>query len=367
MTSEDLIAAWTAAGLYHPDDPNAAGRLELLRWIHAHGASLQQMEAACADGHLSALVGDLRLRPGRRRTIVETATEAGISLEQLRAIRRASGFPDVLDDELAFVDADVAMFQTFAVAGHFFSTGELMHFVRVVGGSFRRVAEAAGEMFLRDVEAELFDAGSELDQAKANLAAVELVDAATAMFEPMFRAHVELATLTSRRARQGAADYTTMPLTVGFVDLDGFTARSSALPASELLDLVVKFEATAVDIVTVHGGRLVKLIGDEVMFSAVDCAAGCAIACDLIARVAAWDASARGGIAQGSVITSGGDVYGEVVNLASRLADVAVAGEVLVNEAVTLLAPDRTFEPAGRRQLKGFAEPIRLWSLQCES
>lgn len=358
------IAEWIAAGLYDPATPGADQRLDLLRWIDEHGASLAQMQAACAAGQLNALVGDLSLRPGRRRSIAETARETSLTIEQIRYIRRASGFPDIDDDEPTYVDADVEMFETFAVASQFFSTEELVHFVRVVGGSLRRIAEAAGEMFLRDVEAELHDEGTELQQAEANLAAIDLVHAATAIFEPMFRAHLEYSTLSMRQARRGAVDYSATPLTVGFVDLDGFTARSAQLHATELLDLVVDFEAMAVDLVSSHGGRLVKLIGDEVMFSAIDCDAACEIARDLISRVADRGSSARGGIAQGPVITSGGDVYGEVVNLASRIADIAVPGEVLVNESVIMLATRCAFEPAGRRQLKGFPEPVRLWSVQ---
>jgi adenylate cyclase len=354
---------WIRAGLYDPAEPGASERLELLEWIASHGVTVEQMVAACEIGQLNALVGDLGLRPGARHTVAQTAALSGLTTDEIVRIRRASGFPDVAPDEPVYVDADIEMFKTFALASQFFSETELVHFVRVVGGSLRRIAEAAGEMFLRDVEAGLQE-GSELDRAKANLAAIDLVQAASAIFEPMFRAHLENATQSTRAARRGANDYSAMPLTVGFVDLNGFTARSASLQADELLELVVTFESTAVDLVSGHGGRLVKLIGDEVMFSAVDCAAACTIAAELITTVTSWGSSARGGLAHGQVITSGGDVYGDVVNLASRIADIAVPGEVLVNEAVTQLVRDRTFEPAGRRQLKGFAEPVRLWSMQ---
>ncbi len=55
-----------------------------------------------------------------------------------------------------------------------------------------------------------------------------------------------------------------------------------------------------------------------------------------------------------------------MVNLASRIADLAVPGEVLVTESVEGVAVGDgplAFEPAGRRMLKGFAEPIPLWSV----
>jgi adenylate cyclase len=127
-----------------------------------------------------------------------------------------------------------------------------------------------------------------------------------------------------------------------------------------LLRLVSSFEATAHDLVTTHGGRLVKLIGDEVMFTTVDAGAACAIALALTSRD---EVPARGGLAHGEVVTSGGDLYGPVVNLASRITDQAIVGEVLVSDAIVEAAHDRSFEPAGRRSLKGFSEPVRLWSL----
>ena len=74
----------------------------------------------------------------------------------------------------------------------------------------------------------------------------------------------------------------------------------------------------------------------------------------------------HGGVAIGGLLTRGGDFYGPIVNLASRIGDIAVPNEILVTEEIVsgvATDSDITFEPAGRRQLKGFDEPIPLWSL----
>ena len=60
--------------------------------------------------------------------------------------------------------------------------------------------------------------------------------------------------------------------------------------------------------------------------------------------------------------THGGDYYGVTVNLASRIADQAVPGEVLTIPEVAAAVPGRAFHPAGRRLLKGFPEPVELLS-----
>ncbi len=360
QTSDD--ARWVAAGLLDPASPTADERRELLVWLDSLGIPVEQMVAACAEGQLASLPGDLALRPGARVTLTELAARTGMDPDEITRVRRASGFPRVESGAAAYTDDDVVMLELYRLAATMFSGEELFHFLRVVGTSMRRIAEAAGEMFLRDVEGPQVQGPhvSELGRARTSLDGIELGRAAAGLFEPMFRAHMELAVVATRRARAGHDDYSTVPLTVGFVDLTGFTERAGRAGPDELLRLVQTFESLANDLVIEHGGRLVKLIGDEVMFVTIEPGAACEIAGGL---VHAADTDARGGLAHGEVVASGGDLYGPVVNLASRITDLAIPGEVLVNEAVMRSVTDRTFEPAGRRALKGFAEPVRLWSL----
>jgi adenylate cyclase len=361
------IEEWTSAGLYDPSDASAEERAELLAWMEGRGITLQQMIAACADGQLNALAGDLALRPGRRMTVGDVASAVGIDVDTIDALRRAIGFPPAAADEPVHTEFDLPMFELFAQANTFFSLDELLHFTRVIGSSMRRIAEAAGEMFLRDVEAEWIDEGTvtELQRAQSSLSAIELARTAPGVFEPMFRGHLELATRNTRLARSGNEDYSSVTMAVGFVDLSGFTSRSASLSSDDLLRFIVEFEGAAQDLVNANDGRVIKLIGDEVMFSAVDPDAACRIALGLIDGLDAdTGITARGGVAIGPMITAGGDLYGETVNLAARIADIAIAGEVLVNAAVRERAQGFAFEPAGRRQLKGFAAPVAVWSLR---
>jgi adenylate cyclase len=70
----------------------------------------------------------------------------------------------------------------------------------------------------------------------------------------------------------------------------------------------------------------------------------------------------RGGLAYGDVVVRGGDYYGSIVNLASRLVDEAVPQELLVTKELVDAAPDCEFEPAGRRMVKGFTDPVTVQS-----
>ncbi len=114
-------------------------------------------------------------------------------------------------------------------------------------------------------------------------------------------------------------------------------------------------------------GRVVKLIGDEVMFVAPDPATACEIALRVaeLFEESEHDVEPSGGIAYGALLVRGGDYYGPVVNLASRLADIAIPGEVLVTTPVAEDVDDEglVFERAGRRMVKGFDDPIDVVSV----
>lgn len=357
------IEQWRAAGLYDPHDSCAGERLELLEWISSQGASLAEMVTANAAGQLISLVSDRTMRPAPTLTANDIAARTGLPLATVQQIRRATGFPSADPAATVFCEHEVQMFELFAAADAFFSRDELLHFIRVMASSFRRVAEAATEMFLRDVEAPLQEGRrDEVTLARASLAGVQLVDNVSQIFGPLFRMHLQATTSNSRRA--GSEDYSSVRLAIGFVDLSGFTTRTAAATSEELLELVVGFESAALDLVSAQGGRLIKLIGDEVMFSTITAEEACSVARGLLAWADERGVRARGGLAHGPVVTAGGDVYGSTVNLASRIADIAVPGEVLVDEGVTRAAPYLEFEPAGRRQLKGFTDPVRLWALE---
>ncbi len=148
--------------------------------------------------------------------------------------------------------------------------------------------------------------------------------------------------------------YETQDLLVGFVDLVGSTELGERLGFRELGDVLTTFELLASDTVTGAGGRVVKLLGDEVLFTVPDVRSGVGIALDLASSFAAHPTvpPARLGLAYGRVMLREGDVFGPVVNLASRVVDEAGPGEVLATAEVVDLA-GCTSETAGRRQREG--------------
>jgi adenylate cyclase len=128
--------------------------------------------------------------------------------------------------------------------------------------------------------------------------------------------------------------------------------------------MVEDFEATAAEVVARGGGRVVKNVGDGVLFTAADPAAATEIGLSLPERWAAGDRPPlRVGLAHGRVLTRLGDVYSSVVNLASRLTTVARAGSVLVDRELAARLrqhPRYRIEPLQRRSVRGF-EDLQPW------
>ena len=128
--------------------------------------------------------------------------------------------------------------------------------------------------------------------------------------------------------------------------------------------MLTEFEHVASDTVTLAGGRVVKLIGDEVLYTARDEASACTIALSLAATFAdhAVVPQVRAGVANGDVLLRDGDVFGPVVNLAARAVKIAAAGEVVAPVALAAAAGIRG-QPLGERELKGFGDHVELCRL----
>ena len=301
-------------------------------------------------------------------SVLDMAERTGLTVELLQEVRVASGLEPVDVDQPVYVEGDLEAFRLLGFAADLFSWREAIGFVRVVGSSVSRITDAANTMFIENVERPVLRAGGTEDDLQEQVTvARDLADQLSSVMRMMLRLHLAQSIARHRRAwadQPQGGDLS--PMAVGFVDLVGFTSRSLRLSASELADLVSRFERTANDTITVNRGRLVKMIGDEVMFVAATAADGCTIAESLLRRFGEEpDLTPRGGMAYGPVLTRAGDFFGPIVNLAARLVDQAVPGEVLLStEAAT--GASRPLPAAGRRMLKGFDDPVAVVSLSLD-
>jgi adenylate cyclase len=330
------------------------------------GASKEQIAVARQDGSISRLSGDLVLAQGATLSATELASRAGVDVAAVLSLWRTLGVHVPDERQPMFSERDAVLTAHLRRMNPVGPNGDEL--LRVLGSSLARVAEAAVALFVQTVQPQIDLPETDMvtwakELAAAVAAALRLGDSMGAIFAHHMRDAID----RQRAAQSGATDRSLYRLAVGFVDLVGFTPLSLHSSPSELLELITRFEVRAFEVATAHEGRIVKHIGDEVMFVALDAAAGCAIARDITAEYS-QGIEPRGGVAYGEVISRHGDYYGTVVNLASRLAELAVPKEVLVDGATAASAQGPfEFRPAGNRLLKGFDEPIEVFSLAGET
>lgn len=300
--------------------------------------------------------------PGPRVDGESARTAAGLDPDQFQLVCRAAGYP--VDGP--FTELDIRALSTFGRASAFFSEAELEPLVRVLRSLMGHLADALTALFRIDVAAPMAEAGAApVEFARKNLETAQLLKTIPTTMEAFLMHQLREAIARSDQSRQNheTSSSTTVKVAVGFVDIVGYTPIADRLEPDDLGRFVLEFERRATDTVVAGGGRVVKLIGDEVMFVVVDADAAFTIAQRLVDAFADTDATPRGGVLFGELVSRGGDYYGRLVNMASRLADLAVPGEILTDVDTARGATRHRFEAAGRRMLKGFAEPVELRSL----
>jgi adenylate cyclase len=276
------------------------------------------------------LVGDPEL------TGAEVALQSGVDPEQVRRLWQALGFPPIPDDERLFSRSDVAVLQGARsfVERQGTDPEVLIQLTRVIGQSLARIAEA---QVAASVDRLAPIGSGAAPDAVAVQTVIDRVTLLSSSLEPVlgyvWRRHLLAALLrfAATAEHQSGAGRT---LAVGFADLVDFTAISQELSEHELATMVDRFEAVAYAHIPDRGGRIIKMIGDEVMFAVESAPAAAEIALALVEACAADDAlpDARVGLAKGSTLSWEGDLFGPTVNLASRLVNLARPGSVLVSE-----------------------------------
>ncbi len=273
----------------------------------------------------------------RTYTRDQICAAAGVPVQQARRYWRAMGFPDVGDDTVAFTDADLEALRRLlaleeeGVLDHEFA----LSITRALGHTQARLVEWQVQALLEDLTERRW-----MRPRDASLTAVALAGQHLEDWEHLlvYAWRRQLAAVTGRAllVSQGRDDAAQEGWrTVGFADLVSYTRLSQRMDERALGRLVSRFERLSYDTVAAGGGRVVKTIGDEVLFVAERAADAAGVALELAATMAADPVlpDVRVGLATGGVVQRLGDVFGRTVNLASRLTGLAQPGTVLCDSA----------------------------------
>lgn len=318
----------------------------------------------------------------RRR---EVSSAAQVSLLSARRFWHALGFPNVRDQDMVFTEADVDALQRVVslVREDAFDEETALAMTRAFGRTTDRLAVWQTQLMAEAMEARPEQLTAQVagdegrssrtvpDEATARAAAKRLSELADSL-EPLlvyaWRRHLSAAIARMVADADSADEHAGVYRTVGFADLVSFTALVRRLSERQLAQVVKRFEAIASDVITAHGGRVIKTVGDEVFFVSGDSPAAAGIALDLVEAIGDEDIlpDVRVGMACGPVLSRLGDVFGTTVNRASRLTGVARPGTVLVDDALAAtLATGSGFEMSAlpRRSLRGLGS-VTPWLLR---
>ncbi|HET7385281.1 MAG TPA: adenylate/guanylate cyclase domain-containing protein [Nocardioidaceae bacterium] len=296
------------------------------------------------------------------------AEAAGVSIEQARRLWRALGFPDA-GAHAAFTEADLAALSmlTKSVDEGVIDFDTAVRLTRAVGQTMARLAD--WQVATLSSRVEQLESGEQATGSRIG-SALRLAEQVGVPFEHLllysWRRH--LAAAVSRVEALGASeeDLHTTDVTVGFADLVSFTALSNQMDQDQIGDMVEVFESRCADLVAARHGRVIKTLGDSVLFVAEEPRAGMEIALSIIDGIGADPRlpDVRIGLASGSVVMRLGDVFGPPVNLAARLTSVARRNRVITDPVTAQRLPPEEFDlrelPA--RPLRGFGvvEPVAV-------
>ena len=308
-------------------------------------------------------------------TLAELADQAGVTREQIAEFWAALGM--VLPDEgvRAFTSADVdALIASIEVVDY-----------GVLGEStetalLRAVSHTAERLAWWQIESLVEDAAGRfsLDSFSARLVVLDRIADLADIFESQmnyaWRRHlagiirlIGMGVVAEDRGGPEPAGALPLQRAVGFADLVGYSEVSSHLDAEELDALVRDFMEEGRDIVTRGGGRVVKELGDGIMFATDEPVRAAEIALELASTIGADNRTppARVGMAWGRVLGRFGDIFGPPVNLAARLTALAEPGQVMIDrdtaaalrdEELLVLEPREPTEVAG----VGLVHPYRM-------
>jgi len=377
----DELARFVELGIITPEDggrfnPGHVRKAGLVKSLIASGVPLEGLGAAIRSGAVTLDFLDAqafeRFSALSGATFAEMAERTGLPVEQLMFIREAAGSvaaqPNdrVRDEELPYID----LIETAAKGG--IRPAGIQQMVRTQSDSMRRIAETESVMWQAEVIGPAMSRGMRPDEVLGG----ELGDRMSALTERSVIAmyHLQQGRAWTRNiiegverqlAAAGLHSRLEHPPAMCFLDITGYTRLTQERGDAAAARLAEEMGAVVRQTSIHHGGRAVKWLGDGVMLHFPNPGAGAVAALDMVdAIVGAGLPPAHVGLHAGPVIFQEGDYYGQTVNLASRIADYAQAGEVIVSRSVVDACDGAAvaFRERGPVELKGVAGPMDLFA-----
>jgi adenylate cyclase len=359
-----------------PYGPSDVRRVRLLRAWEAAGLSVEAVMRVVQEGDLSISWLDTPVMTRAERlelTYERLCAEEDVPLTLVQALQKALGFaPPAPADRVREGDRElVSLVRMFLSVGA--GQGPTLRLLRVYADSLRRVAKAEAELYESEIEQRLRGSGlgeRELLEHGARFGDQVIASLERALID-IYRRHrehiwIEHSINHAEIALENAGLYqkVSRPPSICFVDLTGYTRLTEERGDEVAAQLATGLASLVEDISRRHGGTPIRWLGDGGMFHFKEPGAAVLSGLDMVESAPrAGLPPMHIGIHTGPVIFQDGDVYGRTVNLASRIASHAGAGQVLASEETVGRSRDAgvQFEPIGPVSLKGLDRRVNLY------
>lgn len=374
--SELTAAGLRARGIDHERAQDDQDLTDSVRVLLGRGVTLDELEEYGFAKALSQRT--IRPNPVHGTDADDALDHVGIDEEFSRRLRLAMGLQG--GTGLGLTPEELEATRLFASLADLVGEQEMLSVVRVVGSSTARIARATTELLRVNFQPPIDTTPARLTDAVEAYAA--LIDASLPAFldatAALVRRHLAAVLADDQTWIVDASRSATLQNhTIGFADLVGFTSFTEQVDAAAFMAAMVRFEREVQDAVVDHGGTVVKLIGDEVMFATPDPISAVQVAgalVDIGRDIAALDGM-RVGLSYGQVIRSGGDFYGTVVNTAARIVGQAYPDAIVATQSVVdalhvhqaecgSAAITCETQPLGPHDLRGIEQPVELYRLR---
>ena len=382
-TTVEHLRELQAAGILSPgpDGGYRLGDVHRVRIADAFlesGIALQALRSASEAGAISFRYYDLlHPSPGRRseRTYAELRASFGDDAPLLGQLFGAFGLAEPDEDARLEADDEALLLELRELTAAIGEADLALRVIRLLGDSLRRATEAV--MTVYD------EAVARVIEPAEGLPSQEVFDAYLVPWAGLAQVAPRMATWLTQRHLSNAIDAysvnstehflalggyvptrTDAPPAIAFVDLSGFTRLAEERGDEPVARVALEFGRLAEEHARAADGRLVKLLGDGALLRFPAAVAAVDATRSLMDALAgAGLPRGHAGIHAGPVIVRDGDIFGRTVNLASRIADLADADQLLVTRAVADALPSGRFalEAAGEAEVQGIGEAIAVY------
>jgi adenylate cyclase len=362
-----------------PFDARDAHRVRLMQAFEDAGIEIELIARGIAAGKLSYenLALFLPTPTAWSKTYEELADEVGRSPELVRRVVMEFGLPQTASETRLREDDIPVLIELLTVWAEA-EDDEIARLARAYGQNIRRLVasdiELASSSLFAPLRRRLTD--EEMREVAGGLG-IRVMALGERLMLWLRGRHLEHEILSA--TVQNTEDYLQelgfapkrqpRPPAIAFLDLTGYTALTEERGDEAGADLADRLATLVNQAAQPHGGHPVKWLGDGVMFYFPEPEAAVLAGLDLVEETPATvDVRARVGVNAGGVIFRDGDYFGKTVNVASRIADYARPGEVLVSDEVRARWSGEgvRFEPIGPVALKGLRDELTLYAASRE-